>query len=41
MKMTGFLRGLSLNWQTRRPEITLEVDGDAADIEKLKEKITV
>ncbi len=38
MKMTGFLRGLSLNWQTRRPEITLEVDGDAADIEKLKEK---
>lgn len=38
MKMTGFLRGLSLNWQTRRPEITLEVDGDAADIEKLKDK---
>lgn len=29
---------MSLNWQTRRPEITLEVDGDAADIEKLKEK---
>ena len=38
MKMTGFLRGLSLNWKTRRPEITLEVDGDAADIEKLKDK---
>ena len=38
MKMTGFLRGLSLNWQTRRPEITLEVDGDAEDIERLKDK---
>ena len=36
--MTGFLRGLSLNWQTRRPEITLEVDGDAEDIERLKDK---
>ncbi len=29
---------MSLNWQTRRPEITLEVDGDAGDIEKLKDK---
>lgn len=38
MKMTGFLRGLSLNWQTRRPEITLEVSGEAEDIEKLKDK---
>ena len=38
MKMIGFLRGLSLNWQTRRPEITLEVDGDAEDIERLKDK---
>lgn len=38
MKMTGFLRGLSLNWKTRRPEITLEVDGDAEDIERLKDK---
>lgn len=36
--MTGFLRGLSLNWQTRRPEITLEVSGEAEDIEKLKDK---
>lgn len=42
MKMTGFLRGLSLNWQTRRPEITLEVSGEAEDIEKLKgKKLTV
>lgn len=38
MKMTGFLRGLSLNWQTRRPEITLEVEGDAAEIERLKDR---
>ena len=38
MKMIGFLRGLSLNWQTRRPEITLEVDGDAEGIERLKNK---
>lgn len=38
MKMTGFLRGMSLNWQTRRPEITLEVSGEAEDIEKLKDK---
>lgn len=38
MRMTGFIRGLSLNWQTRRPEITLEVDGDAEDIERLKDK---
>ena len=38
MKMTGFLRGLSLNWQTRSPEITLEVSGEAEDIEKLKDK---
>ena len=36
--MTGFLRGISLNWRTKRPEITLEVDGDAADIEKLSDK---
>lgn len=42
MKMTGFLRRLSLNWQTRRPEITLEVSGEAEDIEKLKgKKLTV
>ena len=38
MKMIGFLRGLSLNWQTRMPEITLEVSGEAEDIEKLKDK---
>ena len=38
MRMTGFLRGISLNGRTKRPEITLEVDGDAADIEKLSDK---
>lgn len=38
MKTVGFLRGLSLNWKTRKPEVLLEVDGTPEEIERLKEK---
>lgn len=40
--MNGMLTGLSLNWKSRLPEITLEVDANAADLERLKgKKLTV
>lgn len=34
----GFLRNISLNWHSRKPEITLELDANIDDIERLKDK---
>lgn len=34
----GFLKNISLNWQSRKPEITLEIDTDVRDVERLKDK---
>lgn len=37
MICTGFLKGLSLDWNTKRPEITLQLEARAEDIEALKD----
>jgi len=34
----GYLKNLSLDWETRRPEVTLQVEGRAEDLERLKDK---
>lgn len=34
----GILKNLSLDWMTRKPEVTLQLDARAEDIEKLKDK---
>lgn len=36
MMFKGLLKSLSLDWKTRRPEVTLELEGRAEDIEKWK-----
>ncbi len=42
MRCVGELKGMSLNWQTKRPEVTLEVNALPEDVEKLKgKKLTV
>lgn len=42
MKCTGFLKGLSLNWQSRKPEVTFELDANPEDLERLQgKKLTV
>jgi len=38
MKCVGTLKALSLNWETKKPEVTLEVDANAEDVERLKDK---
>ncbi len=38
MKTTGYLKNINLDYITRKPEIILQIDADAADIEKLGEK---
>lgn len=34
----GILKNLSLDWVTRKPEVTLQLEARAEDIEKLKDK---
>ena len=38
MVYKGILKNLSLDWNTRKPEVTLQLDARAEDIEKLKDK---
>lgn len=38
MRCTGFLKGLSLNWQSRKPEVTFELDTNPEDLERLQDK---
>lgn len=38
MRCTGFLKGLSLNWQSRKPEVTFELDANPEDLERLQDK---
>lgn len=38
MVYKGILKNLSLDWITRKPEVTLQLDARAEDIEKLKDK---
>lgn len=34
----GFLRNISLNWHTKKPEVTLELDTNIEDVERLQDK---
>lgn len=36
MKLRGTLQSIQLDWQTRRPQVTLDVSGNPKEIEKLK-----
>lgn len=38
MTYRGILKNLSLDWITRKPEVTLQLEARAEDIEKLKDK---
>lgn len=38
MTYRGTIKNLSLDWITRKPEVTLQLDARAEDIEKLKDK---
>lgn len=38
MTCKGILKNLSLDWNTRKPEVILQLDARAEDIEKLKDK---
>lgn len=38
MRYTGFLKGMTLNWKSRKPEVTFELEANPEDLEKLKEK---
>lgn len=35
----GILKGLNLDWKTRKPEITLQVEARPEDIERLRDKV--
>lgn len=38
MRYTGFLKDLFLDWKSRRTRVTLEIDANPEDLEKLKDK---
>ena len=38
MKCIGSLKSISLDWLTKKTEVTLEVDANAEDVERLKDK---